>query len=123
MKGFVFILAFWYAGVTLAGAMRLPVPGPIIGMLLLLLFLSKGWMKAETVHKASQLLLRHMPLFFVPVIAGGLVFYPVLKAYPWTVAASVTVGTLAVLGITGGVTKAVQSARSSRSRKGSTDAA
>ncbi len=64
------ILGFQLAGEVLARALALPVPGPVIGMALLLAgFLIRPKL-AERVLPTSQGLLKHLSLLFVPAGVG-----------------------------------------------------
>lgn len=81
LRGLTVLLAFQLAGEGIALATRLPVPGPVLGMLLLL-----GWLtwrrppaQAGTV-RAAEGLLRHLQLFFVPAGVGVLAHLAMLRA-------------------------------------------
>jgi len=64
------ILGFQLTGEVLARALALPVPGPVIGMALLLTgFLIRPKL-AERVLPTSQGLLKHLSLLFVPAGVG-----------------------------------------------------
>lgn len=71
------LASFALAGGLIARALRLPIPGAVVGMALLLLcfrlrVLPLGWFDA-----GASALFRHMLLFFVPT-AVGVVQYPQL---------------------------------------------
>jgi holin-like protein len=55
-------------------ATGLKVPPSILGMLLLTLFLKIGVYKAPWIKDISELLLRYLPLFFVPAGVGIMVY-------------------------------------------------
>lgn len=64
------ILGFQLAGEVLARALALPVPGPVIGMALLLSgFLIRPGL-AKRVLPTSQGILKHLSLLFVPAGVG-----------------------------------------------------
>jgi len=67
------LLIFQTFGEGLVYALGLPVPGPVIGMLLLLLYLI--WKKDLAVKLAptSSKLLSHMSLLFIPASVGIIV--------------------------------------------------
>ncbi len=112
-------------GVCLAGELitrlfNLPVPGSIVGMLLLLLLFCLKIVKPKQVEPVTKPLLQHMTLLFIPAGAGIMVSFGLLKD---SIAAFVVVsaaGTLAVLLLTGFVTQLVQRRISRRERKGDT---
>ena len=66
LRGFALIVGFLFLGVLLhhLGA---PIPGGVLGLLLLYVALSLGLMKLNWVEKTANLLLRHMALMFVPL--------------------------------------------------------
>lgn len=99
--GFAILLAFLFAGDWIADAARLPLPGSVVGMLMLAAALRLGWIPERAVQPAAELLIRNMALLFVP--AGvGLMAYGGLLAREWLpiVAASVA-STVAVLLVVG----------------------
>lgn len=57
-------------GETLAHALALPVPGPVIGMILLFLYLVARQGPGEELRSTSQTLLQHLSLLFVPAGTG-----------------------------------------------------
>jgi holin-like protein len=48
----------------------IPIPGTVIGMLLLFGLLSLGIMKIQWVEQAADLLLKHMLFLFIPIAVG-----------------------------------------------------
>ena len=63
-------LLFQLAGELLARGLELPVPGPVLGMVLLFAMLVlRGGVDGELQHTA-QSLLQHLSLLFVPAGAG-----------------------------------------------------
>lgn len=69
LRGLALLLVLQAAGDGLAHALRLPVPGPVVGMLLLILALRVERLRAA-VHAIAELLLAHLSLLFVPVGVG-----------------------------------------------------
>ena len=64
------LLLFQLAGELLARGLELPVPGPVLGMVLLFAMLVlRGGVDGELQHTA-QSLLQHLSLLFVPAGAG-----------------------------------------------------
>jgi holin-like protein len=64
------LLIFQILGETLGHALSLPIPGPVIGMLLLFLFLIVKDDAAQKLAPTAQNLLRHMSILFVPAGVG-----------------------------------------------------
>lgn len=69
LRGLACLLLLQVAGELLGRALALPVPGPVIGLLLLLALLRLPALRAP-VAAAAQALLAHLSLLFVPVGVG-----------------------------------------------------
>lgn len=50
--------------------LHLPIPGNVLGMLLLFILLLTGVIKLEWVDKTSSFLLKHLVFFFIPITVG-----------------------------------------------------
>ncbi len=69
LRGLAWLLALQSVGELLARGLALPFPGPVIGMLLLLLALRVPSVR-EPVAACANFLLSHLSLLFVPVGVG-----------------------------------------------------
>ncbi|GIL06574.1 CidA/LrgA family protein [Betaproteobacteria bacterium PRO7] len=67
------LLAFQLAGEALAFGFRLPIPGPVIGMALLLGALAARPALFEALRPTATTLLQHLSLLFVPAGVGVMV--------------------------------------------------
>lgn len=74
IREFAIILCFWPIGELMSKSLNLPIPGSIIGMLLLLLLLQMKYISLNKIHNISSFLIEYMPIFFIPagvnIIAG-----------------------------------------------------
>ncbi|MEC8442681.1 MAG: CidA/LrgA family protein [Pseudomonadota bacterium] len=70
MTGLLILLFFLVAGTLLQLEYVLPVPGSIIGMLLLLMFLMLRGRTPEPLAQISRTLSPLLPLFIIPVSVG-----------------------------------------------------
>lgn len=76
------LLAFQTIGETLSYLLRLPVPGPVLGMALLVLWLRLNRNAYAQLRETGIGLLRHLSLLFVP--AGvGVMLHTDLLAQEW----------------------------------------
>jgi holin-like protein len=91
------------AGEGLTRALHLPFPGPVIGLLLLLLVLQIPALRAPVAAIAEQLL-AHLSLLFVPVGVGVVVHLGVLSDYAWQLLLIIAVSTWAGMAATAWVT-------------------
>lgn len=67
---FALILAFQLAGEVMSRALALPVPGPVIGMALLLAAFMTLPKLAKRMQETTKGLLAHLSLLFVPAGVG-----------------------------------------------------
>jgi holin-like protein len=100
---FLLILLVTAAGVLVSSVPGFPLPGSVTGMLIMLVLLLSGLIKLSSIRRASDILIKFLPLFFIPLIVniireGGLV-----SRYGSRIAVviiSTTIITLAVTGLT-----------------------
>lgn len=57
-------------GYLLVKTFHLPVPGSVIGMVMLFVLLMTGVIKLSWVEAASGLLIKHLAFFFIPIAVG-----------------------------------------------------
>jgi holin-like protein len=67
---FLVLVGLYYAGTALVRATGVPLPGNLVGMLLLLGLLRLGLARLEHVQDAAALVLQHLNLFFLPLAVG-----------------------------------------------------
>lgn len=96
------LLACQLAGEVLARALHLPVPGPVIGMVLLFaVLLWRGRPAPEGLGTTADGLLGNLGLLFVPAGVGVVLHLPLL-ARDWApLSLAVVAGTLAAIAATG----------------------
>ncbi|WP_298438486.1 CidA/LrgA family protein [Ottowia sp.] len=80
LQGFAWLLCLQLAGEVLARVFKLPFPGPVIGMLLLMPALVWPAVR-EPVIDVARFLLGHLSLLFVPVGVGVITHLDILRAY------------------------------------------
>jgi len=78
----------------------LPVPGPVLGMLLLLGWLFHRRDLPELVARTADTLLSHLSLLFVPAGVGVLVHWERMRGQWAAIAAALVLGTLITLAVT-----------------------
>lgn len=62
----IVIFGFYYAGEFMSKGLSLPLPGSLVGMILLFLALQVHILRLDMVEDTSQFLLDHLPFFFIP---------------------------------------------------------
>jgi holin-like protein len=95
------LAAFWLVGEVLARLLRLPVPGGLVGLALVLLLLASGRLHIANLRRGAEWLLAEMLLFFVPAVLAVLDHREFLGLLGLKLLASVLAGTLLVMGGTG----------------------
>lgn len=69
------LIAFQFLGELLAHWFSLPLPGPLVGMLLLFAALLALGRVPEALTRTAGTLLQHMMLLFIPAIVGVMVHF------------------------------------------------
>lgn len=64
------LFLFYYIGETIQSAFSLFIPGSVIGMLLFFALLTAKIIRVEWIADGIDLLMKDMPIFFVPVTVG-----------------------------------------------------
>ncbi len=101
LQGFVLLLVFQALGEGLSTLLGLPLPGNVIGMALLLIALGAGWVKAEWLQEAAELLLSYMALFFVPAGVGVMLYFDLIGQQWLPILAGTIISTFVVMAVTG----------------------
>ena len=78
-RGFLILAGVFLIGEFLSTWFGLLLPGSLVGMVLLTVFLFSGVVKLEQVEKAADDLLRHLILLFVPAAVGIMVYVKVFS--------------------------------------------
>ncbi len=100
VEGFLWIFGCLLAGAILAELMHLPVPGSVIGMVLLTLLLLLKVADPERIADSANLLLENMSLLFVPAGVGLVLYGGVIGSNLIAILLSCMVSTFAVMAIT-----------------------
>lgn len=99
LRGLAWLLALQSLGELLARGLKLPFPGPVIGMLLLLLAL-RWRLVREPVAACANFMLSHLSLLFVPVGVGVMTHLGLLGQYGVRILVVVVLSTWIGLGVT-----------------------
>jgi holin-like protein len=99
LRGLAWLLALQSLGELLSRGLSLPFPGPVIGMLLLLVVLRLPRVR-EPVAACANFLLSHLSLLFVPVGVGVMTHLGIIGQYGVRMLVVVTLSTWLGLGVT-----------------------
>jgi holin-like protein len=86
---------------------RVPGPGSVIGLLLLLILLRTRVLREQHVGEAADFLVKIMPVLFLPITAGLLASYGLISAHIVGFLTVTLVSTVAVFAATGLATQGV----------------
>jgi holin-like protein len=101
MLGLLWIVLCLVVGEGIAAWTRLPVPGSVLGMALMLAGLCCIGRVPECIDAAAGHLIRLLPLFVIPAGVSVMAHIGMLRADLPTIAVAVLLSTLAALGLTG----------------------
>lgn len=91
------------AGEFLAYILKLPIPGSILGMLVLTFLLQSGRLKVESVKSISKFLISNMGFFFVPPGVALMLYFDIIAKEWIPITVATVVSTAIVLVATGHV--------------------
>jgi holin-like protein len=109
--GIIFLASF--LGELLYTSLDLPIPGNILGMLLLLLFLLTGLLKLSMIEDVSNFMLKHLPFFFIPAAVGLITSFSLLEGKWTALVFIVVISTFIVAAVTGITTQVLIKRRKS----------
>ena len=99
LRGFAWLLALQAVGELLVRGLGLTVPGPVVGMALLLIALR--WQSVrDNVAGCADFLLGHLSLLFVPVGVGVMTHLSVMSDYGLRIAVVLVLSTWVGLAVT-----------------------
>ena len=105
IPGLVQIL-LWQGAGELASHFLLPsIPGPVLGLVFLLLFLNLRGRVPENLALVSDAFSQHLGLLFVPAATGVILFLPQLREHAWAVVLALLGSVLLTVAVTALVLK------------------
>ena len=98
----IIILGIYLLGEFISNMLSLPIPGNILGMIILLVLLCTKIIKLEQIETISNFLLDHLAFFFIPAGVGLMSSVGIIKD-TWLkliiVCVSTTIITIAITGL------------------------
>ena len=86
----------------------IPLPGNVLGVIVLFFLLLTGIIKESHISLAAEFLLRHLVFFFVPIAVGLMQWGSVFYDYGWVLAAAIVGSTALPLVIVGFMARALR---------------
>ena len=101
IEGLLILLGFQAAGELLSWLVLPMIPGPVLGLVLLLVFLRLRRSVPVSVSKVGSGILQHLGLLFVPASVGVVLFAPQLRTHGLALLLALVVSVLATVAVTG----------------------
>lgn len=101
LKQLGIIVGICLAGELLNRIFRIPIPGNVLGMIILLILLVTGIIKLEMIEKISKFLLDHLAFFFVPAAANILNNLELIQSQWLPIMGVILISTVVVMTVTG----------------------
>lgn len=105
IHGLLQLLLFQALGELLSKFLLPFIPGPVIGLVLLLCFLHwRGHVPAQ-IEQVGSGILQHLSLLFIPASVGVVLYWPLLRDHALAVVCALVVSVLATVGVSGALLK------------------
>lgn len=101
LRQFVLILLICFSGQAIQDFFNAPIPGSVIGMVILFIFLCLGIVKLEMIEEITSFLLDHLAFFFVPAGVGLIAVMGLIKANGIYILGVSILTTIVVMVVTG----------------------
>jgi holin-like protein len=101
IRALAVLLLCQLAGTIIQQATGLPMPGPVLGLVMLLIYLIRAGGPGTALRETSQGLLRYLGVLFVPAGVGVVTELQVLRANALAIAVAIPVSTVLGLVVTG----------------------
>lgn len=105
LKQLMIILFAYFAGVIIQWAFNLPIPGTVLGLIILFLALYSGIVKTDMIEDICEVLISHMSFLFVPAGVGLLTAFGMLQGNILSFSVIILVSTAVVWIVTAFVVK------------------
>lgn len=100
LVGMAVLLTCQLVGEMIVRGASLPIPGPVAGMLVLLIGLMIHGRVPDGVRVSAEGLLRYLALLFVPAGVGVMAHFDLIRANFWTLAVTLVVSTIITQALT-----------------------
>lgn len=105
IQGLVQLFIFQSLG-ELLSRFALPfVPGPVLGLVLLLMFLLLRKQVPAHIDTVGSTILQHLGLLFIPASVGVVLYLPLLRANAWAISAALVISVVATVAVTAFILK------------------
>ncbi len=99
LKGIITLLIFQFLGECISKLFSILVPGPVIGMVLLLIFLIFTKKNFKSLETTVTFFLKYLPLLFIPAAVGIITQVDIISKEFFAISISLFIGTILSLAI------------------------
>lgn len=100
VQGLLIVLLFQLLGELIVVSLGLPVPGPVLGMVMLLLLLLNRQQVPQSLRGVADALLSNLALLFVPAGVGLVLHFELLRTEWWIILLALVISSLGAAFIT-----------------------
>ena len=101
LKQWILILFVYFLGEVVSKGLSLPIPGNIMGMIFLFIFLVTGIIKLEKIENAAKSILDNLAFLFIPAGVGLMNYFGIISNYVAQILFIVVITTFIVMSCTG----------------------
>ncbi|TGE38772.1 CidA/LrgA family protein [Desulfosporosinus fructosivorans] len=98
-----FLWVIFYLGTWVVKLLLLPIPGSVLGLIILFVLLSTGVIKEQWLSKATNPLLKHLSFFFIPIAVQLMEWSDLFMQKGYLLFLPLVVSALVALLTTGGI--------------------
>jgi len=101
------ILGIYLVGELLSTSLHLPIPGNILGMVILFILLCTKIVKVDNISNVTNFLLDHLAFFFIPAGVGLMASLGIIKSTWWQLLVVCILTTTIIIGVTGIIVQSI----------------
>lgn len=101
------ILGIYLLGELLSATLKLPIPGNILGMVILFILLCTKVIKVDNISNVTNFLLNHLSFFFIPAGVGLMTSLGIIRSTWWQLLLVCLSTTIIIIGVTGIIVQAM----------------
>lgn len=101
LRQMLLVLAICFAGEMVHKLLRIPIPGSVMGMLILFICLCTGVIKVEMLAEITEFLMNYLAFFFIPAGVSLVAYLDILNANITAIFGISLITTVLVLTVTG----------------------
>lgn len=101
------ILGIYLLGELLSSLLKLPIPGNILGMVILFILLCTKVIKVDNISNVTNFLLNHLSFFFIPAGVGLMTSLGIIRSTWWQLLVVCLSTTIIIIGVTGIIVQAM----------------